>query len=275
MKIKTGNLKLVEIQLVPANFLNWKIRSNPRMWNPISTDMRNSYLGAKNRLRALTVTVTTGGPSAAGNLPRNLRDGGPNAIPTGQKRTQDLRTLTATTDTADAEPMNAQEEARMTITTLQDLFEDTLKDIYYVERTLVKTLPDMAKKANSSTLKEAIESHLTETEDHVRRLERIFELMNFKAQAKKCEAIEGLVKEAKEVVGEIGDDETRDAAIISSAQAVEHYEIARYGTLASWALEVGSSEVAELLEQTLEEEKAADEKLSSIAEDAINQRVAA
>jgi len=163
----------------------------------------------------------------------------------------------------------------MTVKTLQDLFEDGLKDIYYVEKKLVKTLPDMVKKAGSSNLKEAIESHLAETEEQVRRLDQVFEMMNIKAQAKKCEAIEGLIKEANEIMGEIEDDETRDAAIISSAQAVEHYEIARYGTLASWATEVGNSEIAELLEQTLEEEKAADEKLSAIAEDSINQRAAA
>jgi ferritin-like metal-binding protein YciE len=163
----------------------------------------------------------------------------------------------------------------MAVKTLNDLFVETLKDLYYVEKKLVKTLPKMAQKATSPELKEAIDEHLTETETHVQRLEQIFELLDKKASAKTCEALEGLLKEADEVTGEIDDDQTLDAAIISSAQTVEHYEIARYGTLACWATEIGNTEVAELLEQTLEEEKAADEKLSEIAEDAINQRAAA
>lgn len=166
-------------------------------------------------------------------------------------------------------------ESDMTVNTLNDLFVETLKDLYYVEKKLVKTLPKMAQKASSDDLKEAIQAHLSETEIHVRRLEQVFELLDHKASAKTCEAIEGLIREAEEVMGEISDEQTLDAAIISSAQTVEHYEIARYGTLACWAAEIGKSEVAELLEQTLEEEKAADEKLTTIAEDAVNQRAAA
>jgi ferritin-like metal-binding protein YciE len=166
-------------------------------------------------------------------------------------------------------------ESDMTVNSLNDLFMETLKDLYYVEKKLVKTLPKMAQKASSEDLKEAIESHLNETETHVRRLEQVFELLDQKATAKTCEALEGLIREAEETMGEISDEQTLDAAIISSAQTVEHYEIARYGTLACWAAEIGNSEVAELLEQTLEEEKAADEKLSTIAEDAVNQRAAA
>lgn len=163
----------------------------------------------------------------------------------------------------------------MAVRNLQDLFEETLKDLYFVENKLVKTLPKMAAKANSPDLKQAIESHLAETETHVQRLEQVFQLLGKSAQAKTCEALEGLIKEAEEVTGEIEDAETLDAAIISSAQTVEHYEIARYGTLACWAAELGNTEVTELLEQTLEEEKAADEKLTTIAEDAVNQRAAA
>ena len=162
----------------------------------------------------------------------------------------------------------------MTMNSLNDLFVETLKDLYYVEKKLVKTLPKMAQKASSDELREAIESHLGETEAHVRRLEQVFELLDQKASGKTCEAIEGLIREAEEVMGEISDEQTLDAAIISSAQTVEHYEIARYGTLACWAAEIGNNEVAELLEQTLEEEKSADEKLSTIAEDAVNQRAA-
>lgn len=163
----------------------------------------------------------------------------------------------------------------MTVKTLNDLFVETLKDLYYVEKKLVKTLPKLAEKATSPELKQAMEEHLEETETHVQRLEQIFEMLDKRASAKTCEALEGLIRETDEVTGEIDDDQTMDAALISSAQTVEHYEIARYGTLACWAAEIGNTDIAELLEQTLEEEKAADEKLSMIAEDQINQRAAA
>ena len=163
----------------------------------------------------------------------------------------------------------------MAVKTLQDLFQETLRELYYVETKLVKTLPKMTEKASSQDLKDAIESHLGETEAHVQRLEQVFQLLDMKPQAKKCEALEGLLKEADEVTGEIEDEQTLDAAIISSAQTVEHYEIARYGTLACWAAEMGNTEVSELLEQTLEEEKEADERLSALAEESINQRAAA
>lgn len=174
----------------------------------------------------------------------------------------------------DPSTAEAGKENVMSVKTLNDLFVETLKDIYYVEKKLVKTLPKMADKAHASELKKAIEDHLAETETHVQRLEQVFELLNQRAVAKTCEALEGLIKEADETTGEIDDDQTLDAAIISSAQTVEHYEIARYGTLACWANEIGNSDIAELLEQTLEEEKAADEKLSMIAEDSINRRAA-
>jgi ferritin-like metal-binding protein YciE len=163
----------------------------------------------------------------------------------------------------------------MSVKTLNDLFVETLKDLYYVEKKLVKTLPKLSEKATSPELKQAMQDHLEETETHVQRLEQVFELLDQRAVAKTCEALEGLIREAEEVTGEIDDEQTMDAAIISSAQTVEHYEIARYGTLACWAAEIGNTEVAELLEQTLEEEKSADEKLSLIAEDQINQRAAA
>ncbi len=130
----------------------------------------------------------------------------------------------------------------MTVKTLEDLFLETLKDICYAEKKLVKTLPKMAKQAASVELKEAIQSHLTETEGQVERLEKVFAAMDKKPVAKKCEALEGLLKEAEEVMAEIEDDRTLDAAIISSAQTIEHYEIARYGTLACWARELGMKE---------------------------------
>jgi ferritin-like metal-binding protein YciE len=169
----------------------------------------------------------------------------------------------------------SNKEAIMAVKTLEDLFLETLKDIYYAEKKLVKTLPKMAKAAVSSELKAAIEGHLAETETHVDRLEQVFASIDKKPVAKKCEALEGLLKEADEVMAEIEDSHTLDAAIISSAQTVEHYEIARYGTLACWARELGMDDVESLLQETLDEEEAADEKLSSIAEASVNQRAAA
>jgi ferritin-like metal-binding protein YciE len=163
----------------------------------------------------------------------------------------------------------------MAVKTLEDLFHETLKDIYYAEKKLVKTLPKMAKKATAPELKHAIQGHLKETETHVKRIEQIFEGMGKRAVAKKCEALEGLIKETDEVTAEIEDKETLDSAIISSAQTVEHYEIARYGTLSAWAHELGMDDAAGLLEATLEEEKAADKKLSGLAEEQVNHRAAA
>ena len=158
----------------------------------------------------------------------------------------------------------------MKIQSFEDLFQDMLQDIYYVEKKLVKTLPGMAKKATAPDLRTAIEDHLTETEGHVQRLEQVFELLGKTPKAKKCEAFEGLIAEAEEVMSEITDKQTLDAAIIASAQAVEHYEIARYGTLCSWAEQLGQDDAADLFEKTLEEEKAADEKLTEIAEEEVN-----
>ncbi len=163
----------------------------------------------------------------------------------------------------------------MPIKTLEDLFTETLKDMYYVEKKLVKTLPTMEKKAVDQELKDAINSHAAETETHVARLEQVFEACEIKPQAKKCEALEGLLEEANEVLEEIKDDRAMDAAIISSAQTVEHYEMARYGSLIAWARELGFNEAADIMQETLDEEESADQKLSDIAEDAVNQRAAA
>ena len=163
----------------------------------------------------------------------------------------------------------------MTIKSLNELFHETLKDLYFAEKKLVKTLPGMAKKAVSPRLKEAIQDHLSETEGHVMRLEEVFAMTDKKPVAKKCEAIEGLVIEADEVFAEIEDAETLDAAIISSAQTVEHYEIARYGTLVCWARQLGMDDVEAVLHKTLDEEKAADQRLSGLAEEYVNQKAAA
>jgi ferritin-like metal-binding protein YciE len=155
----------------------------------------------------------------------------------------------------------------MTVKTLDDLFHETVKDLYYAEKKLVKSLPKMAKMATSPDLKSAIEHHLEQTKGHVSRLEEVFGMIDKKPVAKKCEAIEGLLKEADEVVGEIEDTDIRDTGIISSAQTVEHYEIARYRTLVGWAHHLGHADAARILGETLDEELAADEKMSSLAGD--------
>jgi ferritin-like metal-binding protein YciE len=155
---------------------------------------------------------------------------------------------------------------------LNELFLDELKDIYWAEQHLVKALPKMAKAATSEELRKAIENHLQETENHVSRLEDVFDAIEEKAVAKKCEAMAGLIKEGDEIVSETEKGTfTRDAGIISAAQKIEHYEIASYGTLRTLANVLGYKEAAELLEATLEEEKTADGMLTQIAEAGINQ----
>jgi ferritin-like metal-binding protein YciE len=154
----------------------------------------------------------------------------------------------------------------MPLNTLDALFEDTLRDMYYAEKKLVRTLPKMAKKATSEDLVDAFNTHKTETEGHVERIEKVFEILGKSARAKKCEAMEGLSKEGEHVMEEAKEDGVLDAGLIASAQAVEHYEIARYGTLVAWANQLDLADAASLLEENLSEEKAADEKLTSIAE---------
>ncbi|WP_428667125.1 ferritin-like domain-containing protein [Runella sp.] len=155
-------------------------------------------------------------------------------------------------------------------TGLRELFEDSLKDIYYAEKALTKALPKMAKKATSGVLSDAIIEHLSVTEGHVDRLEDVFKVLGIEPQAKKCEAIEGLIKEATEIMESTQEGVVRDAGIIAASQKVEHYEIATYGTLVSFAKTLGEKEAAKLLAETLEEEKVADTKLSAIAESSIN-----
>ena len=156
---------------------------------------------------------------------------------------------------------------------LNELFIDELKDIYWAEKHLVSALPKMAKAATSEELRKAIEAHLSETENHVTRLEDAFASINEKASAKKCEAMAGLIKEGTEIVADTEKGTfTRDAGIISAAQKIEHYEIASYGTLKTLATVLGYSEAAELLEATLSEEKNADNLLTKIAEGGINSK---
>lgn len=153
---------------------------------------------------------------------------------------------------------------------LRELFVAELKDIYWAEKALLKALPKMAKNATSDELIFALEDHLAVTETQVERLEQVFEMLGEKATAKKCEAMAGLIKESEEIMEETEEGVVRDAGIISAAQKVEHYEIASYGTLVAFANTLGESEVAELLEETLSEEKEADQTLSEIAETFIN-----
>ena len=154
----------------------------------------------------------------------------------------------------------------MALDSLDALFEDTLRDMYYAEKKLTKILPKMAKKASSRELSEAFTSHAEETRGQVDRLEQIFKLIDKSPRAKKCEALEGLSAEGDHVMEEAEEDGVMDAGLVASAQAVEHYEIARYGTLIAWANQLDMADAASLLEESLAEEKAADEKLSGIAE---------
>jgi len=145
-----------------------------------------------------------------------------------------------------------------------------LQDVYYAEKQLLKTLPKMAKQASSEELSQAFLTHRDQTEAQIERLEQAFEMIGKKPRAKKCEAILGIIQEGKEVIEEASDEDTMDAGLIGAAQAAEHYEIARYGTLCAWAKQLGKPQVARLLHQTLEEEKQTDELLTKIAESSVN-----
>jgi ferritin-like metal-binding protein YciE len=158
---------------------------------------------------------------------------------------------------------------------LNDLFLDTLKDIYYAEKQILKALPKMAKAAHSNKLRAAFEKHHGETEGQVERLERVFELIDKPARGKTCEAIQGLLEEGKEIMEEYKGTEALDAGMVAAAQAVEHYEISRYGTLKQWALQLGIKDAVRLLDQTLQEEKKTDEALTSLAEASVNLDAAA
>ena len=160
------------------------------------------------------------------------------------------------------------------IETFDDLFVHQLRDIYYAEKQLVKALPKMVEKATSPQLKQAFQSHLAETKGHVSRVEQVFKMHGVEAKAVDCPAIDGILEEANEVAGEIDDKDVLDAALIASAQAVEHYEITKYGTLVAWAQQLGRDDCASVLEQNLAEEKAADKKLTSLAESGINRKAA-
>jgi ferritin-like metal-binding protein YciE len=161
------------------------------------------------------------------------------------------------------------------IKTFDDLFVHQLQDIYYAEKQITKALPKMVEKATAPELKTAFESHLRETEGQIDRLERVFGQLGLEIKGTTCPAIEGIIKEANEVAGEIDDKEVLDAALVAAGQAVEHYEIARYGTLIAWARLLGRDDVAHLLDETLAEEKGADETLNALSIERINRRAVA
>ena len=159
--------------------------------------------------------------------------------------------------------------------TLDDLFLDTLKDVYHAEKQILRGLTKMAKSATTDDLRKAFETHREETDHQIQRLEQVFEIVGKRAQGKPCEAMQGLIEEGKEIMDEFKGSVALDAGLISSAQAIEHYEIARYGTLINWANQLGMKNAAKLLTETLEEEKKTDALLSSLAAEAVNQKAAA
>jgi ferritin-like metal-binding protein YciE len=160
------------------------------------------------------------------------------------------------------------------IKTMDDLFLHQLRDIYYAEKQITKALPEMIKNASDQQLKQGFQTHLRETENHVKRLDQVFELLGKKASGVDCPAIDGIVEEAEEVTGEVENKNVLDAALIAAAQAVEHYEMTRYGTLIAWAKQLGHANVVSLLNQTLEEEKATDQKLTKLADAQVNRKAA-
>jgi len=160
------------------------------------------------------------------------------------------------------------------IKTLDDLFVHQLRDIYYAEKQIVQALPEMIEKAKDPGLKQGVQAHLGETKNHVKRLEQVFKMHGVEAKGVECPAIDGIIEEADEIAGEVDDTKVLDAALIAAAQAVEHYEITRYGTLIAWAKQLGRQDCASVLEETLKEEKAADSKLTSLAERDVNVKAA-
>jgi ferritin-like metal-binding protein YciE len=176
--------------------------------------------------------------------------------------------------TALARRIPTSEDEMATEKTLDDLFLDTLKDIYYAEKQIVKTLPKMAKAATAPELKAGFEKHLEESEGHVERLEQVFELIGKPARGKTCEAILGIIDEGKTIMDDFKGTHALDAGLVSAAQAVEHYEIARYGTLKTWAQQLGLNEAANLFDATLKEEIATDKKLTQVAESSVNRMAA-
>ena len=160
------------------------------------------------------------------------------------------------------------------IKTLDDLFVHTLQDIYYAEQQIAKNLPTMIEKATDSQLKQGLQQHLTETQNQIKRVEQVFQMHGHSPKGTTCAALDGILEEAKEILGDVKDNEVTDAAIISSSQAVEHYEITRYGTLVAFAKQLGRQDCAAVLQQNLDEEHATDRKLTAMAEARVNRKAA-
>ena len=160
------------------------------------------------------------------------------------------------------------------IKTLNDLFMHGLQDLYYAENQIAKSLPDMIEKATNPQLRAGFEKHLKETQGQIKRLEQVFRLLDAEAKGDKCPAIDGILKEGSDLAGEIDDDDVMNVGLIAAAQAVEHYEITRYGTLVQWAKQLGRSDCASVLQQNLHEEKATDKKLTELAESKVNLQAA-
>ena len=160
------------------------------------------------------------------------------------------------------------------IQNMDDLFVHTLRDIYYAENQIAKSLPDMIDKATDTKLRQGFEKHLAETKGQIQRIEKVFKMHGTEAGGVDCPAIDGILEEAEEVSGEVEDKAVLDAALIASAQAVEHYEITRYGSLVAWAKRLGRPDCASVLQENLDEEKATDQKLTELAESGINQKAA-
>jgi ferritin-like metal-binding protein YciE len=160
------------------------------------------------------------------------------------------------------------------IKNLDDLFAHTLRDIYYAENKIVQALPEMIEKAHDAQLKQGFQTHLSETKNHVKRLEQVFRMHGLEPEGVDCPAIDGIIEEAQDVAGEVEDKSVLDAALIAAAQAVEHYEITRYGSLIAWAKQLGHSDCASVLQQNLDEEKATDKKLTAMADTKFNRQAA-
>jgi ferritin-like metal-binding protein YciE len=160
------------------------------------------------------------------------------------------------------------------IKTFDDLFMHTLQDIYYAENQITKALPQMISKATDPQLQQGFQTHLSETKNQIQRLEQVFQILGKSATQVNCPAIDGILEESNDIAGEVADKNVLDAALIASGQAVEHYEITRYGTLIAWARQMGRDDVARLLQQNLSEEEATDKKLTAMAENKINARAA-
>jgi ferritin-like metal-binding protein YciE len=158
--------------------------------------------------------------------------------------------------------------------TLDDLFLETLKDMYHAEKQLMRALPKMAKAADSDELRQAFETHRDETEGQIARLDQVFEMLGKPARGKACEAMQGIVEESKEIMEDFKGSDALDAGLLAAAQAVEHYEISRYGTLKTWATQLGMKDAAKLLDETLAEEKKTDALLTKLAESSANRKAA-